>query len=121
MGVVYYFFSRAPQMLNNLMPAGFLGFTSGCSISTMPWTIAGTSKNLRNPKFAQILIPATTNIQQLGDCIANTFFCFVLYNQFFGFPPEFTTWFLFFIAFTAARFSTAAILGGGYFYHVAPL
>ena len=33
----------------NLMPAGGVAFSSSCSISTMPWTIEGASKNLQNP------------------------------------------------------------------------
>ena len=31
----------------NLMPAGGIALTSGCSLSTMPWTIEGASKNLK--------------------------------------------------------------------------
>ena len=99
----------------NLLPAGGIALTSGCSLSTMPWTIAATAKNLRDPKLAQALIPATTNIQQIGDCITNTFLCFVLYKQFFGIDPGFTTWISFSIAFSLARFATAAVLGGAIF------
>lgn len=101
--------------IRNLLPAGGIALTSGCSLSTMPWTIAATEKNLRNPNLAQVLIPATTNIQQIGDCIANAFLCFVLYKQFFGIEPGFTTWISFSLAFALARFATAAVLGGAIF------
>jgi hypothetical protein len=101
--------------VRNLLPAGTIALTSGCSLSTMPWTIAGAAKNLRDPKLAHALIPATTNIQQIGDCIANSFLCFVLYKQFFGIVPGFTTWISFSIAFALARFATAAVLGGAIF------
>ena len=101
--------------IRNLLPAGGIALTSGCSLSTMPWTIASTEKNLRNPNLAQVLIPATTNIQQIGDCIANSFLCFVLYKQFFGIAPGFTTWISFSLAFALARFATAAVLGGAIF------
>jgi Na+/H+-dicarboxylate symporter len=92
-----------------------MALTSGCSISTMPWTIEGTSKNLQNPSFAQAVIPATTNIQQIGDCIANTFLCFILYRHFFGEAPDFHTWLSFTVVFVLARFATAAVLGGAIF------
>jgi len=53
----------------NLIPAASISFSSGCSLSTLPWTIEGASKNLKNPEFAKAILPATTNIQQIGDCI----------------------------------------------------
>lgn len=108
-------FKNSLQAIKNLLPAGGIAFTSGCSISTMPWTIAGTSKNLQNPHLASAVIPATTNIQQIGDCIANTFLCFLIYTHFFGHSPDFVTWLHFTIIFVLARFATAAIIGGAIF------
>lgn len=98
--------------IKNLLPAGGIAFTSGCSLSTMPWTIAGAAKNLKNPPFAQAIIPATTNIQQIGDCIINSFLCFLIFRHFFGHSPDLFTWMQFSIVFVFARFATAAILGG---------
>ncbi len=106
---------RTVNQFKNLLPAGGIALTSGCSLSTMPWTIQGTSKNLQNPKLAEAIIPATTNIQQIGDCIANTFLCFVIYKHFNGHAPDISTWFTFSIAFTIARFATAAVIGGAIF------
>ena len=101
--------------LRNLLPAGTMAFLSGCSISTMPWTIVGTAKNLDNPTLAQAIIPATTNIQQIGDCIVQTFLCFLIYNCFYKHPPTLSTWISFSLIFTLARFATAGILGGAIF------
>lgn len=104
-----------PNAIKNLLPAGGIAFTSGCSISTMPWTIEGASKNLESPDLAKAVIPATTNIQQIGDCLTNTFLCFLLYTHFFGHTPEFSTWLIFSGVFVLARFATAAVLGGAIF------
>lgn len=101
--------------VKNLLPAGGISFTSGCSISTMPWTIAGTAKNLQRPELAQAVIPATTNIQQIGDCIANSFLCFLVYRQFYGCNPDLWMWMQFSLVFVLARFATAAVLGGAIF------
>ncbi|MBS0620341.1 MAG: cation:dicarboxylase symporter family transporter [Verrucomicrobia bacterium] len=103
------------QSIKNLLPAGGLALTSGCSLSTMPWTIEGAGKNLEDPEFARAVIPATTNIQQIGDCIANCFLCFLLYYQFQGCSPDLWTWAQFSVVFVLARFATAAILGGAIF------
>jgi Na+/H+-dicarboxylate symporter len=101
--------------IKNLLPAGAIALTSGCSLSTMPWTISGTSKNLKNPQLANAVIPAPTNIQQIGDCIANTFLCFLIYRYFYGQNPDIMTWVNFSVVFVLARFATTAILGGAIF------
>lgn len=106
---------RIVTHLQNLLPAGGIALTSGCSLSTMPWTIKGTGKNLENPELAQAIIPATTNIQQIGDCIANTFLCFLIYRHFYGVHPDLSTWIHFSVIFVLARFATAAVLGGAIF------
>src|SRR5579872_4833633 len=84
--------TSALRAFKNLTPAGAIAFTSGCSLSTMPMTIEGTAKNLQNPDFAKAVIPATTNIQQIGDCIANTFLCFLIYRHFYGHNPDLMVW-----------------------------
>lgn len=103
------------QHVRNLLPAWTIALSSGCSLSTMPWTIKGASKNLDDPHLAEAIIPATTNIQQVGDCIAQAFVCFVLYTQFFGSPPPLQMWLAFTTVFVLARFATAAVLGGAIF------
>lgn len=105
----------ALQSLKNLSPAGAIAFTSGCSLSTMPWTIEGAAKNLQNPDLAKAIIPATTNIQQIGDCIINTFLCFLIYNHFYGHAPDVQTLVSFSVMFVLARFATAAVIGGAIF------
>lgn len=107
--------SKTLKHLRNLLPAGGVAFLSGCSLSTMPWTIEGASKNLDNKTLAQAIIPATTNIQQIGDCIAQTFLCFLIYTSFYNHPPSLSTWVSFSLVFTLARFATAGILGGAIF------
>ena len=103
------------KRVKNLLPTAGIAFSSGCSLSTMPWTIEGTSKNLKHPDLAKSVIPATTNIQQIGDCIVNSFLCFVIYYQFNGHSPDFGCWALFSAVFVLARFATAAVLGGAIF------
>jgi len=107
--------SRFIRSGKNLLPCAGVAITSSCSLSTMPWTIEGVSKNLKNPDLAQAIIPATTNIQQIGDCIANAFLCFMIYRQFHGVNPDLSLWLPFSAVFVLARFATAAVLGGAMF------
>jgi Na+/H+-dicarboxylate symporter len=107
--------ARFVSIINNLWPTGVIAFTSMSSAATMPFTIAATEKNLKNPKFAGMLIPATTNIQQIGDCIANALLCLVILKNF-GKPiPDMWIWIPFMASFTLARYTTAAVLGGAIF------
>jgi hypothetical protein len=106
---------RSLKSVRNLFPAAGIAFSSGCSLSTMPWTMEGTAKNLDNPDLAKAVIPATTNIQQIGDCIANAFLCFLIYFHFNGHAPALSIWIPFTIVFVLARFATAAVLGGAIF------
>jgi hypothetical protein len=101
--------------IKNLLPAAGISFSSGCSLSTMPWTIEGTSKNLQNPELAKSVIPVTTNVQQVGDCVANAFLCFLIYLHFHGVAPSLSIWIPFSIVFVLARFATAAVIGGAVF------
>jgi hypothetical protein len=110
-----YSFQKVIVHIKNLLPAGGISLTSGCSLSTMPWTIEGTAKNLQNPDLAKAIIPATTNIQQIGDCIAQAFLCFLIYQHFYGVSPDLITWISFSFVFVLARFATAAVLGGAIF------
>ncbi len=108
-------FKKTLENITSLLPAGGISLTSGCSLSTMPWTIEGAAKTLKNPDLAKAIIPATTNIQQVGDCIANAFLCFLIYTNFYGHAPDVITWVQFSVIFVLARFATAAILGGAIF------
>jgi len=107
--------SRIIRSIKNMLPAGGMALTSSCSMSTMPWTIEGSAKNLHNPLLAKAIIPATTNIQQIGDCFANAFLCFLIYRHFYGQNPDLIMWALFSSVFVLARFATAAVLGGAIF------
>ena len=103
------------KSIKNILPAASLALSSSCSLSTMPWTIEGTSKNLQDPDLAKTIIPATTNIQQIGDCIANSFLCFLIYSHFNGHSPSLLVWIPFSAVFVLARFATAAVIGGAIF------
>lgn len=104
--------SNAIKDIQNLLPAFFISITSGCSLSTMPWTIEGTAKNVKNPSLAKAIIPATTNVQQIGDCIINCFLCFLVFKNFFGQNPDILTWSTFSMVVIVTRFAAAAVLGG---------
>ncbi len=102
------------QFRNALAPAT-IAVSTGCSMTAMPFTIEAAKQNTRNPDFAPLVIPGTTNIQQIGDCIANIMFGHMLLIGF-GLPlPGIENWIEFMILYILARYTTAAVLGGAFF------
>lgn len=108
-------FKRGIQMIKNALPAGFTAFSSMSSAATMPVTIAVTEKNLMHKPFAGMLIPATTNIQQIGDCFCNVFLCCMILSFFGRGLPDPLTFFTFLSVFVIARYTTAGMIGGAIF------
>lgn len=103
------------RQIKNIWPAGVIAFTSSSSAVTMPFTIVAVEKNVKDPSFASLVIPATTNIQQIGDCIANVFFGLLILKQF-GLPfPTINIWLPFMSVYVLARFTTAGMIGGAIF------
>ncbi len=103
------------RQVKNIWPVGVIAFTSSSSAATMPFTISAVEKSVKNRSFASLIIPATTNIQQIGDCIANVFFGLLILKQF-GFSfPEINTWLPFMTVYVLARFTTAGMIGGAIF------
>ncbi|WP_339052601.1 cation:dicarboxylate symporter family transporter [Candidatus Lariskella endosymbiont of Epinotia ramella] len=108
-------FSRALKCFKTALPAGIIAFSSMSSAATMPVTISVTEQNLKNKDFASMIIPATTNIQQIGDCFINVFLCCILVAFFTGDIPSLQTFIAFLSIFIVSRFTTAAVMGGAIF------
>ncbi len=113
--LIYYASNRSSflQSLKNMMPAAISGFGSMSSAATMPLTLMGTEKNARNPDLARSVIPATVNIHLIGDCFAIPIFAFAVMKSFGVAEPAFLTYLVFAAYFVLAKFSVAAVPGGG--------
>ena len=101
------------ECLKNMMPAAIAGFGSMSSAAAMPLTILGTEKNARNPDLARSVIPATVNIHLIGDCFAIPIFAFAVLKSFGVAEPCFMSYLIFAAYFVLAKFSVAAVPGGG--------
>lgn len=99
--------------LKNMFPAAIAGFSTMSSAAVMPLTIIGTEKNLRDPALARLAIPTTVNIHLIGDCLAIPIFAFAVMKNFGAPAPEFLNYLIFAFYFVLAKFSVAAIPGGG--------
>jgi Na+/H+-dicarboxylate symporter len=104
---------RSITSLKNMLPAAIAGFSTMSSAAAMPLTIVGTEKNCQNKDLASSIIPATVNIHLIGDCFAIPIFAFAVLKNF-GMPePTFIGYLIFAFYFVLAKFSVAAVPGGG--------
>lgn len=104
---------NAGQNLKNMLPATIAGFSTMSSAAALPLTIIGAEKNARNKDLARSIIPATVNIHLIGDCFAIPIFAYAVLKNF-GFTQPTELSFLYFaVYFVIAKFSVAAIPGGG--------
>jgi len=101
------------KSLKNMMPAMVTGFGSMSSAAAMPLTLLGTEKNSMNPTLARSIIPATVNVHLIGDCFAIPIFAFAVMKSFGIEEPTFFNYLIFAGYFVLAKFSVAAVPGGG--------
>jgi Na+/H+-dicarboxylate symporter len=116
--VVYFVFSNLKikefvTSIKNLFPAAISGFTTMSSAASMPLTICGAEKNAKNKDLARSVIPATVNIHLVGDCFAIPIFAFAILKSFGMEEPSLLNYITFTAYFVLAKFSVAAIPGGG--------
>ncbi len=101
------------EYFKNMIPPFITGFSTLSSAATMPLTLIATRKNVHDPDIVNFVIPSTVNFHLVGDCLAMPIFSMALMLMF-GFPlPTMSQWLVFSLYYTAARFSAAAIPGGG--------
>jgi Na+/H+-dicarboxylate symporter len=109
----YFNLKETCRCIKNIFPAAIAGFSSMSSAAVMPLTIAGAEQNAKNPGLVRSIIPSTANIHLIGDCFAIPILAFALMKSF-GMPePTLITYLIFVCYFVLAKFSVAAIPGGG--------
>jgi Na+/H+-dicarboxylate symporter len=106
-------FPRAWAQIKNMLPASLAGFSSMSSAAAMPLTIMGCEKNAPQSPLARLAIPVTVNTHLMGDCFAIPIFAFAVMKNFGASEPAFLTYLGFACFFVLAKFSVAAIPGGG--------
>lgn len=101
------------QSLKNMIPAALSGFSTMSSAASMPLTIMGVENNTHNKELARSVVPATVNVHLMGDCIAIPIFAYAIMKNFGVAEPTLITYAIFTFYFMLAKFSVAAVPGGG--------
>lgn len=101
------------KSIKNMLPAGLTALCTMSSAATMPVTISSTEKNLKDPLFTHLVIPTTVNIHLVGDALMISLMALVIPVMNGMGLPSFIDYLVFAFYFCLARFSVAAIPGGG--------
>lgn len=101
------------RSIKNMLPAAMAGFSSMSSAASMPLTIAGVESNAQHKDLARSIVPATVNIHLVGDCFAIPIFAYAVMKSFGVAEPTLLSYLVFVFYFVIAKFSVAAIPGGG--------
>jgi len=99
--------------IKNMFPAAVAGFGSMSSAAALPLTLIGSEKNTNNSPLTKLAIPTTVNIHLIGDCLAIPLFAIAIMKGFGLETPTPFTYLIFSFYFVLAKFSVAAIPGGG--------
>lgn len=99
--------------IKNMLPAAISGFSTMSSAASMPLTIIGAESNAKNKDLACSVIPATVNIHLIGDCFAIPILAYAVLKSFGMAEPTLLNYLTFSLYFVIAKFSVAAVPGGG--------
>lgn len=103
----------ALRSIKNMLPAAIAGFGAMSSAAAMPLTIAGAQSNAKNKDLARSVIPITVNIHLVGDCFAIPIFAYAVMKSYGMAEPSLYSYLIFLGYFVVAKFSVAAVPGGG--------
>lgn len=109
----HFSFKEFWKRLSAFFPAAVSGFSTMSSAVSLPYTLSGINKIVTHKAIARSVVSSTLNIHLIGDSIAIPIFAFAILKSFSFSAPSFLDYELFVIAFFLAKFSVAAIPGGG--------
>ena len=99
--------------MQNMLGASFVGFGSMSSAAALPLSILGIEQNTNKSGLGALIAPATVNNHLIGDCLAIPVFALAILKGYGMAFPSFEGFVIFALFFVLAKFSVAAVPGGG--------
>lgn len=99
--------------IKNLTPAIITAFGSMSSAAALPLVIKASTQNVKNPNNASIVLPSVINIHLVGDCFFIPLLALTVMTSFGMEFPSLAMYLPFALHFMLAKFSVAAVPGGG--------
>jgi Na+/H+-dicarboxylate symporter len=103
----------AVASIRNMFPAVVCAFGSMSSAAALPYAMAAVEKNTGNKSLARSIVSMTINIHLVGDCIIDTILIYAILRSYHFAMPSGALFLTFALQFVLAKFSVAAVPGGG--------
>lgn len=105
--------AKAKQMAKNVIGAGWIGFSTMSSLAALPLNLEGSAKNTKHKDVVGGVLPISTNVHLVGDSIAIPVTAMLMMVSFLGHWPTLPEYAYFAGMLVLAKFSVAAVPGGG--------
>lgn len=99
--------------IKNMLPAAISGFSTMSSAASMPLTIIGVENSTKIKNLARSVVPVTVNVHLIGDCFAIPILAYAVIKNYSMAEPFLINYTIFTFYFVLAKFSVAAVPGGG--------
>jgi Na+/H+-dicarboxylate symporter len=97
----------------NSLPSYLAAFSTMSSTAAIPVTINSAIKNTGNKPLARMCTPIMANVHLLGDAFTTPLLALSSMFLFFGYMPNFGTYFYFVLCFCMVMLATSGVPGGG--------
>jgi Na+/H+-dicarboxylate symporter len=101
------------KSIKRMVPLAISGFTTMSSAVTLPLSIADAEKNAKNKEMLTSVIPISSGMHMVGDCIAIPILAYAVIKSHGMVEPSIVSYLIFSIFFVIAKFSIASVPGGG--------
>jgi len=96
--------------IGNMIPAFITAMSTMSSNATMPLTLEGSKKNVKQPDIASSVIPITASFHLVGDCFFVIILSMVITSGYLLSTTDYVTFLLYFLLF---KFAIVAVPAGG--------
>lgn len=104
---------KATRAIKNILPAGWIGFSTMSSMAALPLNLKGCEENTHHKDVVGGVLPISTNVHLIGDGIGIPMMALLLMANYSGMLPGPVTYAYFAMMLVLAKFSVAAVPGGG--------
>ncbi len=104
---------QAKFYIKNILGAGWIGLSTMSSLAALPLTLKGSEENTKHKDVVGGVLPISTNVHLIGDSIAIPFTALLMMASFAGAWPTLAEYSYFAVLLVLAKFSVAAVPGGG--------
>lgn len=104
---------RIKQIVSSMLPALITGGTTMSGVAAMPFLVDGVTQRTKDERYAEFIVPLTTNIHTFGDGAVIIATALAILGMTHAPQPSFGIFLIFAFYYCLSRFFNACVPGGG--------